>query len=440
MSPSLTPAPSSEKQLAPVTAVVAPRRARAKFWPIAALALIVLIAAGWTLRPRGQAGETAVPAAKTARVVRGALARTLRLTGTVSARNFASIVAPVMQGPDQGRELVLIYLGESGSRVKKGDLIGRIDGQSIKEHVDDLDDQIIQMGMEFRRLEAQQSVTLEQSLQRVRVAKAEWEKAKLSAHAAEVRNLFDQELLRLDVEQARLEYEEAAQQIPLVEERHQSERAAVKLREYRQVSHRGRHLVDLSRFEMRAPMDGQLILKTVSRNGQMFQVRLGDQVNPGQSVMRVVDLSSMMVEASMNQTDSESIQLGQKATVHFDAYPDLVLEGHVEAVGMLATSGRRGSYHVRRVPVRIAIDGSDPRVIPDLTASADVVIGEEGDSLVIPRDAVTESRGKPVVFVKSGETLTPREVEIGTSSTTQVTVVSGLQEGEEIAVQPEGSK
>jgi len=144
----------------------------------------------------------------------------------------------------------------------------------------------------------------------------------------------------------------------------------------------------------------------------------------------------MAVEATMSQTDSENIRQGQKARVHFDAYPDLILDGHVEAVGMLASSGRRTNFYVRRIPVRIAIDGRDSRVIPDLTAAADVILAEEDDQLLIPRDAVTESNGKPVVFVKQGEILTPREVEIGAVSHTQASIVSGLQAGEEIAVQP----
>jgi hypothetical protein len=157
---------------------------------------------------------------------------------------------------------------------------------------------------------------------------------------------------------------------------------------------------------------------------------------PGQPFMRVVDLSSMAVEATMSQTDCESIHPGQKAKVHFDAYPDLILDAHVESVGTFA-SARRSSFYVRRIPVRIAIEGSDPRVLPDLTASADVMIGADDDGLLIPRDAVTESGGKPVVFVRQGETLTPREVEIGAVGNLQVAVVAGLQEGEEIAVQPD---
>ena len=106
----------------------------------------------------------------------------------------------------------------------------------------------------------------------------------------------------------------------------------------------------------------------------------------------------------------------------------------VEAVGTLAVSGRRINYWVRQVPVRITIEGHDTRVIPDLTASADVVLAEQDDAILIPREAVQETDGKTIVYVKQGDNVVPREIELGASSYTQVSVSSGLQAGDEIAI------
>jgi len=80
--------------------------------------------------------------ARTATVTSGSIRRVLRLTGSTSAKNFRSVAAPMMQGPDSGRNLVLIYVAPSGSTVKKGDLVAELDAQAMKDHVDDLDDQI----------------------------------------------------------------------------------------------------------------------------------------------------------------------------------------------------------------------------------------------------------------------------------------------------------
>jgi multidrug efflux pump subunit AcrA (membrane-fusion protein) len=249
-----------------------------------------------------------------------------------------------------------------------------------------------------------------------------------------VRNKIDQEKLQLSIEEAEMEYAEATRQVELEAESDESSLALSQYSYNYQLRHRGRHRVDLDHHTLHAPMDGKVVLRSVTRNGEFTQVRQGDEVSPGQPFMRVVDLSALQMEGILNQADSEIVRRGQKARVRFDAYPDLVLDGHVESVGTIAMTGRRVNYHVRRIPVRIAIEGTDPRVFPDLTASADVVIGEQQNSLIIPRDAVQESGGKQLVYVMQGETVVPREVEIGAYGNTQVSVISGLQEGEQVAV------
>ena len=149
--------------------------------------------------------------------------------------------------------------------------------------------------------------------------------------------------------------------------------------------------------------------------------------------MRVVDLTGMYVDATVNQVDVQQLHLGQPATVRFDAYPGMVMHGQVESVGALAVGGRMENYYVRSIPVRISLDGNDSRLLPDLTASADVVVGEHDNGLLVPREAVREKDGKPVVYVKQGDTIAPREVEIGAYGTTEVSVVSGLAEGDQVA-------
>jgi multidrug efflux pump subunit AcrA (membrane-fusion protein) len=103
----------------------------------------------------------------------------------------------------------------------------------------------------------------------------------------------------------------------------------------------------------------------------------------------------------------------------------------------MAGYNRRPNYYVRSVPIRIAVENTDPRVIPDLTANADVVIGEQDNAILIPREAVQETGGKSIVMVKQGDNVAPREVTLGAFSNTQVSVLSGLSEGDEVAIAPD---
>ena len=411
---------------------VPPRRGRSR-WPFLLL-IPAAAAAGWFVRPTPRAKTAA--AVRTVRAIRGALERSIRLTGSVSARNFSNILAPVMQAPDSGRGQVLIFLAPSGGFVKEGDIVAQIDGQSVKDHLDDVEAVVGQTDKDLLKLRAQQQARREALEQAVRAARAGWDKAKQDVLAAPVKSAIQREQIRLSAEEAQANYEEILRELPLLDERQAAEWRLAEMSQQFQIRHRQRHRNDLDRFTLRAPRDGQVILKTIYRHGEPGQVQLGDELAPGQTFMRVVDLSSMQVEAVMSEADAELVHLGQKATVRFNAYPDLVLDGHVEAVGTLAISGRRISYWVRTIPVRIAIEGSDKRVIPDLTASADVVVAEQDNTLLIPREAVQETAGRTLVYVKDGDNVTPREIEVGAYSNTQVSVISGLQEGEQIAIRP----
>jgi hypothetical protein len=144
----------------------------------------------------------------------------------------------------------------------------------------------------------------------------------------------------------------------------------------------------------------------------------------------------MQLDASMSQTEAELVRLGQPATVHFDAFPDIVLTGKVESVGALALGGRRLNYFIRRIPLQVSIEDADSRVIPDLSASADIQTAPTAEGLIVPREALTEASGKPVVYVRQESGFAAREVEIAGGNNTRVAVSNGLREGEEVALDP----
>ena len=100
---------------------------------------------------------------------------------------------------------------------------------------------------------------------------------------------------------------------------------------------------------------------------------------------------------------------------------------------MAKTSTFRASY-VSSVPMRIRIERTDARVIPDLTGSAEVVLAGEANALVVPRAAVVEENGNSFVFVQNPEGWIKRQVEPGLSSFLQVAIRSGLQKGEVVAL------
>jgi hypothetical protein len=430
--------PSAQPDVQPKPVVPKPPEKPSRRWWLAGLAVALVAAAGWwALRPANtEAQAAAVSVVRTVKVASGNIQRTLRVAGTTSARNFANIAAPMMRGPDAGRALVLIFLAPSGSMVKKGEVVAQIDAQAIKDHVDDVTSQVVQAQADVRKRQAELAIEMEGLQQNLRIAKANLDKARLDAKASEIRTSIDQELLKLAEQEADAQYKQIQKDIVNTKERMRAEIRILELTLDRQVRHRDRHKADVFRFTINAPIDGLMVMQSIWRGGDMGQIQQGDQVSPGQPFAKIVDLSSMQIEATVNQVEAEFIRIGQQANLAFDAFPGLTLKGKVDGVAALAVGGWRQNYYIRNIPVRIAIQGRDPRVIPDLSASADVLVAERGEGIVVPREALQDSNGKPAVYVKQAGMFALRPVEIGGATNTQVAVTSGLRAGEEIALQP----
>lgn len=418
---------------APVKPAAAAPPSRWKWW--VALGAVVLAGAAAYLVFRGDKQQPAVQnTVRTAKVFVGQLDRVLRVTGTTAARNFASITAPMMRGPDSGRNLVLIKLATAGTVIRKDDLLAEIDAQPIKDHVDDLDALVAQANGDIRKRQAEQAIEMETLRQTVRAAKAALDKAKLDNGAAEIRMPIDKELLQLGIQEADAQYKELQTELATTAEK---QRAEIRVLEYtldRHTRHRDRHRRDVTRFTMHAPIGGLIVMQSVWRSGDFGQIQEGDQVWPGQPFMKIVDSNSMQVEARINQVESEDVRIGQPARVNFDAFPGLRLEGKVRSVGAMGVGGWNENYYIRSIPVVISLGSTDSRVIPDLSASGDIVVGHKENALLAPLEAVETEGGKPVVYVKRGDSFARRAVQLGERNNTQIEILAGLQAGDEIAL------
>jgi hypothetical protein len=124
-------------------------------------------------------------------------------------------------------------------------------------------------------------------------------------------------------------------------------------------------------MQIHSPLDGVVVLNTIWKEGVMGEVQEGDQVRPGVPFMQVVNPSAMQVRVLANQQDFPRLQIGQAAKVRLDAYPEMVFPARIE---QLAPIGERGSFSekVRVFAVIVSIEGTDPKLMPDLSAAVDV--------------------------------------------------------------------
>ena len=173
-------------------------------------------------------------------------------------------------------------------------------------------------------------------------------------------------------------------------------------------------------------------------------LRVGAPVVAGQTLFSVFDVSDIYVTADIDEVDAPQVQLGQRATVLVDAFPDVPLEGTVERMAVAATPTTAGGVGY---PVRIRLLGpAEPDVespLPSLrvgmTASAEIVTLVEQSDLVVPSRALLRRDGADIVFVVRDGRAVQVEVDVaalgedraavsGELSTEDDVVVSGYEE------------
>jgi multidrug resistance efflux pump len=281
-----------------------------------------------------------------------------------------AIVAPMLEGQQFGT-LTITRLRPSGTRVRKGDLLVDFDRQAQMRDLIDKQDAYQKLANQAIQEQAKEDVARAKDETEIQQAESDLSKAQLEMRKVEL-------LSRIDAEKAEQTLDEAKATL------HQL-RATFDLK--RKSAHSAVHLLEIQRdraqqvmeharantelMEIKSPIDGVVVLNTIWKQGKMGQVQEGDQVRAGMTFMQLVDPSSMQVRAFVNQEDFVTLHFGDTAQIHLDAYPELVLPGKLVEMAPIARSGDFSSK-LRSFAVVFSIGGSDPKLMPDLSAAVDV--------------------------------------------------------------------
>lgn len=417
----------------PAPPAAAPPSTGSRGWWVAwlVLGLAVIAAVRWS-RTQPNEQTKAAPAARTVAADRGTVERVMRLTGQTSARQFANITAPRPRGGPGGNTMVLQYLGGGGTLLREGDRVAEVDAQPMRDRLDDMRDQLKQADNELGVARARQALDDENFRQSQVVAKASYDKAVLDQRAGETLTEVDRQLRALTVDQTRARLEQLQRDARFRQAGQRAEMRNLELALQRQKLFVDRIEQNLERFVMKTPMSGLLVIQSTFRGGEFGQLQAGDQLGAGQIIAKVVDPRSMQTEGMANQTETESLRVGQEARVGLDAFPGLRLRGKVYSIGALAAAGFMQSYYIRSIPVRISLEELDPRVIPDLSSFADVVVERAENAVRVPVETVRHENGADFVYVKGPQGMERRQVKTGVRSQTHVAILEGVRPGEHV--------
>jgi HlyD family secretion protein len=209
---------------------------------------------------------------------------------------------------------------------------------------------------------------------------------------------------------------------------------------------------DLDHTTILSPISG----KAVQLNAHEGEVVItGTMNNPGSVIAVIADLSEILVEADVGETEITGIRVNEPAKIHVDAIPDKEYSGHVAEIGSSAALKQGAGAGMRYFKVKVQIDNLDDRLRPGMGAQVSIVTTSAGTAVAVPIQSVVERvppslaksktgtededdnapKLKYAFVVKDGK-VKLTHVTTGVSNTTHVVITSGLTSTDQIVTGP----
>ncbi|OGD62172.1 hypothetical protein A2160_01305 [Candidatus Beckwithbacteria bacterium RBG_13_42_9] len=153
-----------------------------------------------------------------------------------------------------------------------------------------------------------------------------------------------------------------------------------------------------------------------------------DGATTAQRVAVIRSEGNPLATFNLSEIDVASAKVGQKATITLDSLPNRSFTGAVMSVDHVGST----TSNVTNYPVIIQFDTNNPEILPNMTASANIITQTKENVLLVPSSAIQTQSGQSVVRILKNNQVQNVTVETGLSSDTQTEIVSGLSEGETV--------
>jgi HlyD family secretion protein len=359
-------------------------------YPALATVCVALVAVFFLARGRGGVAlrPTEVATTRASLVTPTQASTILTASGYIVARSKAEI------SPKSVGRIAWINL-EEGQRVKKGELVARLESQELDA--------------QKQSAQAQRDQTL-----------AQLQNARLDRKRA--RQMLDE---KIGSQQA---FDGADAQVKAFEAQVASFEAQAHYYEEQ-----------IKNAEIHAPIDGVVTVKKAFLGETVAPQGFGGAGSAGATFAVIVDLSSLEMEADINEQNVGKLTLGQPAEVALDAYPDKPYKARLRQI--VPTADRqKGS-----VKVKIEIPEKDARVLPEMSCrvvflNPQARVDEKAKpKVMVPAASVVELGKDKGVLLVANERATFKALTLGAPAGAQVEVTSGLSGGEEIVADASAS-
>jgi HlyD family secretion protein len=393
------------------------------------VSIVALAGAASMARARGGT----LPNVPMAEVTAGEFVDTLEIRGDIRPLKSLVLTSPLQSG-----ELQIVSLPKNGAMVQAGDVLVQFDGSTLQRTVQEKQSELRQADAEIEQAQAQARLVAEQNATTLMRARYDVERAKLDVQKGDV-------VSRIEQEQAALTLADAEQRLREVEARIVSDRTAAEADVRARQRKREKAIFDLERaqtglanLQVKAPAAGMINILSNFRSGGMFggeqEFRAGDRAWPGAAILELPDLSSIHLEARLDESDRGRLEVGQEATIRIEAVPGRDFRARIDKISLLARVDHSSGWPPpRNFDLGLVLLETDERIRPGMTAVARIATDRVPDVILVPSEAIFQRDGTAIVYRLNGTEFEERRVEVTRRGREQAIVASGLEPGDRVA-------
>ena len=404
---------------------------RATLFRLGAGVIAGLLLVGWGLtRVFGDDSEVIWVAVATQDLVLG-----VEVEGTLASRD-ASVLTPP-QGVGMW-DFQIRFMAPEGSEVEQGAPVLAFDASQLQQRLLQLQTEAEQAGKNIEKLDVDlQQQVMELEL-RLAEAEAKARRASLKDDVPEdLRSANDAELAGLDVELAVLEVASLEGQIEAAREAGAAQRSALVAQRDRAERLVRDTEVSIGRMTVTAPRAGTVIYVT---NWRGDKKKVGDQTWRLERIIELPDLTAMMAQGEVDESDAGRIAEGQPVSIQLDAHPDVLYRASVESIWRTVQrkSFSRNPIKVVRLDLDLA-ETDEERMRPGMRFRGTIETARLRNVLVVPAHTVFPTESGPAVYRKTRFGHERVAVELGQRNAGHVQVLAGLRVGDLIADRDPGA-
>lgn len=195
--------------------------------------------------------------------------------------------------------------------------------------------------------------------------------------------------------------------------------------------------LEIAEIEKRIEKQEGKLVSSIDGVVTAIHVEEGSFVNTSNPSFVISNIDDLSIEINVSEYDISKVQIGQEVEIETDAVSGRVFKGVVEKIAPVAKIMATGQTNETVVPVTIKVEETDHLLKPGYSVKTRIICQEKEGVLIVPFDAViTEANGAKIVFVVKEDILHKVEVQTGIESDFDIEVIAGLEEGDQIVLNP----